>query len=192
MSNKNKKKFVPKSGNPQKRAKEIEEHKLAQERLIEKKRADKAYTARIEKNNYKPENVGGIYTPPDFITRIEQLEAPQSKPKGKADKRKIWGAIIGFVALGAMVASGMAGLGSAFSPIQQQQQQQQQMNNQQNQVLDENGNPVLVDVNGNPIDGTPLPNTLQNGESQVIDSQTLEIPADDGNPEINENNTKDK
>lgn len=190
MSNKNKKKFVPKSGNPQKRANEIEEHKLAQERLIEKKRADKAYTERMENNNYKPQNVGGIYTPPDFITRIEQLEAPQPKPKGKADKRKVWGAIIGFVALGAMVASGMAGLGSAFSPVQQQQQQQ--MNNQQNQVLDENGNPVLVDVNGNPIDGSSLPNTLQNGESQVIDSQVLEIPADEGNPEVNEKNTKDK
>lgn len=189
MSNKNKKKFVPKSGNPSKRAQEIEVHKLEKKRLVEKQRADKAYTNRMDENNYKPTEVGGVWTPPDFIQRIEQLEAP--KPKPKADKRKIWGGVIGFLALGAMVFSGMAGLESAFSPAQQQFQQQQ-TNNQQGQMVDDKGNPILVDVYGKPIDGQTVPQEGMNGDSQVIDSEMIEIPAQPDNPVVNENNTEEK
>lgn len=183
---------MPKSGNPAKRAKELEDYKFTQERLIEKRRADKAYTERMDSANYKPQNVGGIYNPPDFITRIEQLEAPKPKVNKKADKRKIWGGIIGFVALGAMVFSGFAGLESAFSPARQQQQQQQQtnVNNQQSQLLDENGNPILVDVYGNPLDGSVVPQDATNSESQISESQVIEIPAEDGNPPSGEENTE--
>lgn len=199
MSTKNRKKFVPKSGNPAKRAQELEAHKLEEERIINKQRADKAYTTRMDENNYKPTEVGGVWTPPDFIQRIEQLEAPQTKPKKKEiDKRKIWGGVIGFFALGAMVFSGMAGLESAFSPAQQQFQQQNQNANQQGQMVDENGNPILVDVYGNPLDGQNIvPQEGNNNDSQVIDSQvvdseTFEIPAQPGNPPANESNTEDK
>lgn len=150
MSQKKNRKFKPKSGNPVKRAQEISDYKERQQNDIERKRRNKEYDEKLTSQNYTPQDVGGLYTPPSFLERIEEMEAPKpKKPKSKSDKRRSVAVVaISFLALSGLVLSTLIGLDQAFNNQELIQQ------DTATSGVDENGNKILVDRDGNPIDGS--------------------------------------
>lgn len=146
------KKFTPKSGNPAKRAVEIENHN---NRDLSAKRAKQAMLDREKKINDQPgpTTAGNVHTPPadlepvkGFVPTPTIVSADKSK---KGILKKVAVTTISMGALGALIFSSFVApyIGSGSNETAKT------MSDQGQQQPEENS--ALVDADGNPIDGSP-------------------------------------
>lgn len=184
MSKKAKPKFTPKSGNPAKRALEEAAFKKAEEQKIRDTRYAREYAN--AKKDTVPQNVGSLYQPPIDLEPIPNVIMPPPRRKKKdgmrtkADKKKLFQKIGTGIIVG---GAGLALIGSTFAPLLEansikEANEQAQIANESEALLDGNGNRVLVDRNGNPIDGTPRSDyeTPKDGLETVDFGTETEVP----------------
>lgn len=148
MAKKTPKKFTPKAGNPAKRAEEIEALKSREKAKVAaaRRRKDIAFLTK----DSKPQDVGGVWTPPAHVEPVPNVPVPHYVSKTKAQKVSLRKKILA----GGVVSFGIiALLASTFMPANDASYYNQNQNVATETQVDENGNLVLVDVNGNPIGG---------------------------------------
>lgn len=143
------KKFTPKAGNPVKRAEEIEARKAREKAKVAAARRRKDIAFLTKDSN--PQDVGGVWTPPAHVEPVQNVPVPQYASRTKEQKTSLRKKIMA----SSVISLGIVALlASTFMPANDTSYINQNQNVATETQVDENGNLILVDVNGNPIGGT--------------------------------------